>query len=139
MDALDRDLSAALAVDPSPEFLARVRERIAREPEPRFWRMPRLLLAGAALSAVVAVAVSVGRVDDRVPAVLQTASPAALLAPAAVEPALADVQPAARYPRPRQEISAIQMVSISEMPTEPIGTAVPGMTFDLVTLTGVHP
>lgn len=36
---LDRELEAALGVEPSPEFLARVRTRIAAEPEPSRWRM----------------------------------------------------------------------------------------------------
>ena len=35
---LDRELEAALGVDPSPEFLARVRTCIASEPEPAVWR-----------------------------------------------------------------------------------------------------
>lgn len=37
---LDRELEAALGVEPSPEFLARVRTRIAVEPEPSRWRLP---------------------------------------------------------------------------------------------------
>ena len=36
---LDRELEAALGVEPSPEFLARVRTRIAVEPEPSRWRI----------------------------------------------------------------------------------------------------
>jgi hypothetical protein len=32
-DEIGRDITRALAVDPSPEFLARVRTRIANEPE----------------------------------------------------------------------------------------------------------
>jgi hypothetical protein len=36
---LDRELEAALGVEPSPEFLARVRTRIAAEPEPPRWRI----------------------------------------------------------------------------------------------------
>jgi hypothetical protein len=36
--SLDRDIEAMLAVEPSPEFLARVRTRIAEEPGPGGWR-----------------------------------------------------------------------------------------------------
>jgi hypothetical protein len=36
---LDRELGSALGVDPSPEFLARVRTRIASEPEALPWRL----------------------------------------------------------------------------------------------------
>ena len=158
MDALDRELAAAFAVDPSPEFVARVREAVAREPEPRSWRMPRLLLAGAALSAVVAVAVSVGRVDDRVPAVSHTASPAALLAPVAASGSSASVAASAvvasgvasgfsrtdavgrqRTRRRSEAPSPIQLVSIEDLPTAPMGAVVPQMAVEVVTLTGVHP
>jgi len=44
---LDRELGSALGVEPSPEFLARVRTRIAAEPEASSWR-----LAGDPLWAV---------------------------------------------------------------------------------------
>ena len=32
--SLDREIESLLAVEPSPEFLARVRTRVAQEPEP---------------------------------------------------------------------------------------------------------
>ena len=55
--ALDRDLEAALAVDPSPELVARVRTRVQRERDaswsPMQWRMGA---AAAAIVVVVAVA-----------------------------------------------------------------------------------
>lgn len=35
---LDRELESALGIEPSPEFLARVRTRIAAEPELSLWR-----------------------------------------------------------------------------------------------------
>ena len=54
MDTLDRELAAALSVDPSPEFVARVRARVADEPAPSSWRIPRMVTAGVALAAVVA-------------------------------------------------------------------------------------
>ena len=53
--ALERDIERVLAVDPSPEFLARVRTRIAEEPSPASWRFG-WLFAGVA-TAAVAVAV----------------------------------------------------------------------------------
>jgi hypothetical protein len=55
---LDRDLRRALAVDPSAEFVARVRRRIAAEPAPRTVSLPWVCAAIAAI-AVVAVAWSV--------------------------------------------------------------------------------
>jgi len=61
-DVLDRDIEQALAVDPSPEFLARVRQRIANEPAPSQWRLSRFTwgfaVAGAMTVVVMAVMVS---------------------------------------------------------------------------------
>lgn len=147
MDALDRELSAALDVDPSPEFLARVRARVAREPAPAFWRMPRLLLAAGALAVVVVVsAIVVQPRDPDVASEFRLRSASARPAPAATE----EVAPApARHRRPRRA-GVIRLVSIDDMPTVPIGDVVPAMrvdvrfdapamTFDVVTMTGVHP
>jgi hypothetical protein len=52
--ALDREIGEALDVDPSPDFLARVRQRIAAEPAPAYWwrRPPVILAAGAVVLAV---------------------------------------------------------------------------------------
>ena len=57
--ALDRELQSILAVDPSPEFVARVRTRIASEPQrSAAWSM---WMFAAAAAAVVAIAVVVSR------------------------------------------------------------------------------
>ena len=53
-DALDRELQAALRVDPSPEFVARVRLRVAEVPSAH---TPRPVLAfGVTALAIVAIA-----------------------------------------------------------------------------------
>jgi hypothetical protein len=56
MNDLERDLMAAMRVEPSPEFLPRVRARIESEAGASRWRMPRLAWAagGAALVALAA-------------------------------------------------------------------------------------
>ena len=57
--ALDRELQSILAVDPSPELVARVRTRIASEPQrSAAWSM---WMFAAAAAAVVAIAVVVSR------------------------------------------------------------------------------
>jgi hypothetical protein len=67
-DPLERDLEALLAVEPSPEFLARVRTRIAEEPAPSSWQWSlgrrqlgeggwRFALAGAAAAVVLAAVI----------------------------------------------------------------------------------
>ena len=54
---LDREIARALNVDPSPEFLARVRMRVASEPAPAPWPLRWMVLAGAAVAVVVMAAV----------------------------------------------------------------------------------
>ena len=56
--ALDRELATALQVDPSPEFMARVRLRVAAEPRRAGWRLAVGFAAVAAVAAIVAVAVT---------------------------------------------------------------------------------
>jgi hypothetical protein len=36
--SLDREIASLVAAEPSPEFLARVRTRVTKEPEPGRWR-----------------------------------------------------------------------------------------------------
>jgi len=58
MDPIDGELRRALAVDPSPEFLARIRTRIAEEPAPRRRGMSWVVVAPAVFAtALVVVAV----------------------------------------------------------------------------------
>jgi len=53
-EALEREIENALDVDPSPEFVARVRARIASESTPAVWHLRwRLVGAGALATAVV--------------------------------------------------------------------------------------
>jgi len=56
--SLGRDLQALLAIEPSPEFVARVRTRVASEPEPRArWLSWTFAGVVAAAAAVVVIAV----------------------------------------------------------------------------------
>jgi hypothetical protein len=55
---LDRELQAAFAVEPSPEFVARVRMAIAETPSSSM--TARLLKPAAAIACVVLVAIAVG-------------------------------------------------------------------------------
>jgi hypothetical protein len=66
--AFDRELDAAVNVDPSPEFVARVRTRIANETAPAPWRVRWTVLAWGAAAAVLAVAamVTLGPTGKRV-------------------------------------------------------------------------
>jgi hypothetical protein len=53
--SLEREIEDLLTVDPSPEFLAGMRQRIAAEPAPASWWLSwRPVTAGVAFTAVVA-------------------------------------------------------------------------------------
>ena len=70
--ALDGELRRALAVDPSPEFLARIRTRIASEPDPA----ARPLSWNLVLTAVVAIAVvAIVAISGRPPALTKAPAP----------------------------------------------------------------
>ena len=64
---IDGALSAALAVEPSAEFVARVRTRIASEPEPSGWRYPWTLAAAGAMALAFASAVAVLQMNQAMP------------------------------------------------------------------------
>ena len=50
---IDQEIRDALKVEPSPEFLARVRTRIANEPAPSAWRWSWTFAAAGALAAAL--------------------------------------------------------------------------------------
>jgi hypothetical protein len=62
---IDREIQAALAVDPSPEFLARVRTRIAAEPPGGATWLPWKLVAAAVMAAIVAAVVVMSRPPEK--------------------------------------------------------------------------
>ena len=89
---IDRALAEALDVDVSPDFAARVRQRIAREPiRTPFWRGWRIAVPVAA-AAIVIVAAGVTRLTPRRAAAPHTLTARSL---AAGQPLRVDV-PAAR-------------------------------------------
>ena len=65
-DPLDREIARALAVDPSPQFVARVRTRIAEQPPPASWRIGWMFAALAA-AGVIALAVVLTQREVRRP------------------------------------------------------------------------
>ncbi|HKE88245.1 MAG TPA: hypothetical protein VKB50_31025 [Vicinamibacterales bacterium] len=55
--ALEREIESALAVDPSPEFIVRIRARVAAEPTPTMrWYSWRLVSVTTAIGAVAIAA-----------------------------------------------------------------------------------
>jgi hypothetical protein len=62
---LDREIEAMLSVDPSPDFVSRVRTRIANQPVP-FWTFGWTSLAAGSVVVAVVVAVAVSGTRDNV-------------------------------------------------------------------------
>jgi hypothetical protein len=67
LTAIDRALAEALDVDVSPDFTARVRQRIAREPKAEPFRRGWRIAVPAAAAAVVLVAAGVAMLTTRAP------------------------------------------------------------------------
>jgi len=75
MDPIDGEIRRALAVDPSPEFLARVRTHIASEPVPGR-RFPWMVVAPAVFAmALLAIVLIVRRTSAPAPALLTARFP----------------------------------------------------------------
>jgi len=102
-DALDRAIQTALNIEPSPEFLARVRARIAEERPPRRWTAAIVPVAVAAVLAILVLfAVNTSRRPVSEPARPATAPREALVSGSAAPTAVRE--PAAPTPVRRSRI-----------------------------------
>jgi hypothetical protein len=68
MDEIDRELTSAFSIEPSPEFRARVRARIAGEPLPRPWYLQWRVAAAMAAAVIAVTGVAIVRVIPTQPA-----------------------------------------------------------------------
>jgi hypothetical protein len=66
-DDLDRELAAAFAVEPSAEFLARVRMRIDGEPAPSAWGLWRAFAVAGACAVMIAFALTAAQLNRAAP------------------------------------------------------------------------
>ena len=147
--AIDREIEMALAVEPSPEFAARVRRRIANEPTPTAWRTPWVVLAVGAMAGVLVVVVAVSRSAQKpspssanaplpgkpvgdvlrapTPAIGPPEKSAAAAPPLRGSRAVPELNGAARLgsaaPPTRSEVSADEAISGSARPTEVVPRA----------------
>ena len=64
-EALEREIEAAFTVDPSPEFLARVRARVAASPAPSAWRFRWQFAVVPIAGVIIAAAVVWHNVEPR--------------------------------------------------------------------------
>ena len=119
MNELDRELARALQVDPAPDFAARVRTRIAAEPEPSRWRVPTLALSAVGCAVVVVLAASLwlqapGQLNPRHVSALPHEN-TAVLAPFVTSPGSESPHRPANVPTTAATAVGDVMVSRSEM------------------------
>ena len=91
--ALEREIESLLAIEPSPEFLARVRTHIANEPEPSRWRLAWVVVPamGACIVVFATVMVMWSRPEPVVPVQAVTPRPA--------PPTIVEREPPVEVPR----------------------------------------
>ena len=101
-ETLEREIEAALAVDPSPEFLAKVRARVAEEERPAGWLLRWHWVAGTVVTAVAVVLAVYAWREPEPAAVGQETAPIAVRRPNpdATLPAVTVPAIAERYPPP---------------------------------------
>ncbi len=98
--ALDREIEALFAVEPGPEFLPRVRARIARTPAPSPWRLRWILPISVAMAASVVLALLL--FQSREAARIETPPPQVAVSASPVRPGTADVpSPIVSSPSPK--------------------------------------
>ena len=153
MNDLDRELARSVQIDPSPDFTARVRSRIALEPTLSRWNVPQLALATA---SAVMIGLLAANVVSRFSAPQVSPAPAALehrdlavVAPLpAALPATAPLTPpalshiAARMADvevSRSEMLALQQLFSGALVAPPPGTApdqvsIPEVAIEAITL-----
>ena len=117
--ALEREIERALAVDPSPEFLVRVRARIADEPAPASrgfgWLFAGVATVAAAATLVLAVRmVSLSRPPAPAPLLASRSIGSAIVVPA-VGPAIVGPAEAGHYV-PNERLDRNQYVVPNERP-----------------------
>ena len=60
---IEREIASALSIDPSPEFVARVRARVAHEPQPADRRLTTAFTAAGLATIAIVTTLSFARVD----------------------------------------------------------------------------
>jgi hypothetical protein len=90
---IERDIESLLSVDPSPEFLARVRTRIANEPEPSRWRLAWVVVPVTGMCIVLLATGMVMWLRPQPPAPVQA------VRPSSVPPTIVEREPSIEPPR----------------------------------------
>jgi hypothetical protein len=110
--SLDREIESLLGAEPSPEFVARVRARIAEEPAPGRWRAWMIAVPAAAVVAIAVLIVWPSREQapahkgPRLYTSQQAAQAAEAVQPAIPPAASSEASRARRRSTPRSPLSA---------------------------------
>ena len=105
-DSLNRDIESALNVDPSSEFVARVRTRIGSEPEPRRWRLAWMMAPIGAISVAMLAVLGIMRFESEPVAPSQVATPPVVPAPAPPPEAAARTEQVSNAPVRRSRLES---------------------------------
>jgi hypothetical protein len=107
---LDRELAAAFAVEPSPEFVARLRLRIEREPAPSSWQRAWVFAAAGACAIGMAASLAVIQSGALKPALVVKL--AAVVAPASPAPLAVAAAAASRERRDSRRTPSSEMKAV---------------------------
>jgi hypothetical protein len=103
---LDSELAALLSVEPSVEFVARVRMRIAAEPAPCSWRPSWLLVTASACVLLVTIGLAAMRTNHPTVSASSVFADISLLVPALVPGPVAAAVMGLRREKPTPEMRA---------------------------------
>jgi hypothetical protein len=100
-EAVAKSLRAALRVEPSPEFLARVRRRIAEEPAPSGWTLRWIAGLAAAAALILVTTIVASRMTRPQPPTVAATSPRPVTAaPVVAKPVESSPTPPLEAARP---------------------------------------
>jgi hypothetical protein len=123
--AIDVELQRLRAVEPSPNFLARVRTRLAKEPQLAEWQSRWLFLTTGAIAAMIVVVVVLSRSNptsiDRLPRPAQSLSHTlpSPMPSLAVSERTAMATPPAKLPKPASSRHRPPAATSLDTPAEP--------------------
>jgi hypothetical protein len=114
---VDREIEAALAVEPSPEFVARVRAAVAADEPAPWWLSWKVAVGALATAAVIVIAV----MASREPAATTTPAPEVLIssrAPVSPAPVVGAPAPLTRETRLQPRVPTAVRRHVSRAPAK---------------------
>ena len=113
--SLDREIESMMAVEPSPQFVARVRARVAQEPEPGRWRASWLFAPAGAVAIVIVAVIAWPSLEPVPSSVAPVESPRVAEAVALSSPPAAEIERPQAAPRAAPAIHAREAATLTPM------------------------